>query len=145
MLYARQSLTWGNALGDLYLKTEGSTRVLGLRIGEHHLNMGGVAHGGMLTTLADSAMGINIALARQVRGGQVTVSLTVDFLSSARLGDWLEARVHITRMGQRLAYANGDLWVGERQVLRTSAVFAFVDRPLPPHLAGDAALLRGDS
>lgn len=123
------------ALGPVYMKArpEGGV-VLGLRVTDGHLNIQGVSHGGMLTTLADGALGINIAMARGTRGGQVTVSLTADFLSGARLGDWLEAHVTVTRMGQRLAYASCDLKVGDRHVLRASAVFAFVDRPLPAGL-----------
>jgi uncharacterized protein (TIGR00369 family) len=125
------------ALGPVYLKRqEGQGGIVALRVAERHLNIQGMTHGGMLTTLADGALGINLALARGTRGAQVTVSLTADFLSGARLGDWLEAHVVVTRMGQRLAYANCDLKVGTRHVLRSSAVFAFVDRPLPPAVAG---------
>lgn len=120
------------ALGAIWWRpTAGGGRLLLLRIAESHINMQGVAHGGMLTTVADGALGINISLARGKRGGQVTVSLTADFLSSARLGDWLEAHTTVTRVGQRMAYASCDLKVGERHILRSSAVFAFVDRPLP--------------
>lgn len=126
------------ALGDIYWRPldDGGGAVIALRVAESHLNIQGFAHGGMLTTLADGALGTNIALVRAQRGGerggQVTVSMTADFLASARLGDWLEAHVTVTRLGQRLAYANCDLKVGERHILRSSAVFAFVDRPLPP-------------
>ena len=116
-------------------RLDGGGLLVGLRIDERHLNIQGFAHGGMLVTLADGALGLNIAMARGQRGAQVTVSMTADYLSSARLGDWLEARVTITRIGRRMAYANCDLHVGSRQVLRSSAVFAFVDRPLQ----GDAA------
>ena len=131
--YFRQ---WGPAY--LRLAADGKSAVLGLRVAAQHLNVQGLSHGGMLTTVADSALGMNLSLARGRRGGQVTVSLSADFLSAAREGDWLEAHVVITRMGRRLAYANCDLRVGERHVLRSSAVFAFVDRappdagPLPP-------------
>ena len=119
-------------LGPIYIRREEQgPAVIALPLAPQHLNIQGVAHGGMLTTLADSALGINISLARGRRGGQVTVSMTADFLSSAREGDWLEAHVVITRMGRQLAYANCDLKVGERHVLRSSAVFAFVDRALP--------------
>lgn len=135
-LYARPVPSWGETLGPTYLKVNGPhNRIVGVRVAAAHLNIGAVAHGGMLTTLADSSLGINIALARAAKyapSAQVTVSLTADFLSGARLGEWLEARVDVSRLGQRLAYANCGLWVGERQVLRASAVFAFVDRPLPP-------------
>lgn len=120
-------------VGPLYMRRgDGGPAVLAVRVASQHLNIQGVVHGGMLTTLADSALGINISLARGRRGGQVTVSMTADFLSGAREGDWLEAHVVVTRLGQRLAYANCDLKVGERHVLRSSAVFAFVERPLPP-------------
>ena len=119
-------------MGPVYTRrSDGGTAILALRVGQHHLNIQGVTHGGMLTTMADAALGINLALARGRRGGQVTVSLTADFLSGGREGDWLEAHVVITRMGKRLAYANCDLKVGERHVLRSSAVFAIVDRQLP--------------
>jgi len=123
-------------VGPLYIRPrEADTALIGLRVASQHLNIQGVTHGGMLTTLADSALGINISLARGRRGGQVTVSMTADFLSGAREGDWLEAHVVVTRIGQRLAYANCDLKVAARHVLRTSAVFAFVERPLAPAVA----------
>jgi len=126
------------ALGAIYIRphADGRGGVVALRIAPHHLNVQGVTHGGMLTTVADGALGINIAMARGRRQAQVTVSLTADFLSGARVGEWLEAHVTVTRMGRNLAYANCDLRVGERHVLRSSAVFAFVDRPLPAARGG---------
>jgi uncharacterized protein (TIGR00369 family) len=124
------------ALGPLHSRRlDDGGLLVALRIDERHLNIQGFAHGGMLATLADGVLGLNIAIARRQRGAHVTVSMTADYLSSARLGDWLEARVTITRLGRRMAYANCDLHVGSRHVLRSSAVFAFVDRPLQ----GDAA------
>ena len=56
-------------MGPVYTrKTEAGTAIIALRVAEHHLNIQGVTHGGMLTTLADSALGINLALARGRRG-----------------------------------------------------------------------------
>lgn len=124
-------------LGPVYTRpAQAAGVVIALRVGEQHLNIQGLAHGGMLATLADSALGINVALARGRRGGHVTVSFTADYLSGARLGEWLEAFVVVTRLGRKLAYASCDLKVGKRHVLRSSAVFAVVDRPPP---AGAAA------
>ena len=121
-------------LGPVYSRRvdDGHGVVIALRVSERHLNIQGITHGGMLATLADGALGINIAMARERRSAQVTVSLTADFLSGGRLGDWLEAHTTITRMGQRMAYASCDLKVATRHVLRSSGVFAFVDRPWPP-------------
>jgi acyl-coenzyme A thioesterase 13 len=131
------------SMGPVYIKPgNDETAIIALRVAQHHMNIQGVAHGGMLTTLADTALGINLSLARGQRGGKVTVSLTADFLSSAREGDWLEAHVVITRVGKRLAYANCDLKAGDRHVLRSSAVFAMVERQLPP-LDGEPPLQDG--
>jgi uncharacterized protein (TIGR00369 family) len=119
------------ALGPAYLRrTADGGAIVALRVDPRHLNVQGMAHGGMLATLADGALGINLGLARGRRGAQVTVSLTADYLSGVRSGEWLEAHVVVTRMGKRLAYASCDLKVGARHVLRSSAVFALHDRPI---------------
>lgn len=112
------------ALGPVYAKKAGEHGlVIGLRIGSGHLNANGVAHGGMLATLADSALGIGILLVNDQKP-LATVNLTTDFMEAARLGDWLEAHVEIQRVGGRLAFATCFLQVGERRVLRASGVFS---------------------
>ena len=122
----RGSSRFLSSLGTLYAKHEGNGVVIGLRIDERHLNTRGVAHGGMLVTLADSALGIVIAMARTPPYPMVTVNLTADFAEVARAGDWVEARVDIQKMGKRLAFANCHLWVGEKRILRASGIFAHV-------------------
>ncbi|HSW06618.1 PaaI family thioesterase [Aquabacterium sp.] len=115
------------ALGPIYMKpTPQGGAVIALRVAHQHTNMAGMTHGGMLATLADGAFGINIAMLRKRRSGQVTVSLNADYLSPARPGDWLEAHVTVRRMGWQLAFADCLLQVGERLVLRATAVFSFV-------------------
>lgn len=127
------------ALGPVYLKrTPEGGAVVALRIEHKHTNIAGMTHGGMLATLADGAFGINLAMLRNRRGGQVTVNLNADYLSSAYPGDWLEAHVQVRRMGRQLAFADCLLKVGERVVLRSNAVFAFVERPATQAPAPDA-------
>jgi acyl-coenzyme A thioesterase PaaI-like protein len=57
-----------------------------------------------------------------------TVTLTVNYLTGARLGDWLEARVRIDRLGGRTAYTSGAIWRAEEMIATMSGVFA-VRRP----------------
>jgi uncharacterized protein (TIGR00369 family) len=122
----RGSSPFLSSLGPLYAKNEGSGVVIGLRIGEKHLNTRGVAHGGMLVTLADSAMGIVIAMSRTPPHPMVTVNLSADFAEVARAGDWAEARVDVQKIGKRLAFASCQIWVGEKRILRASGIFAHV-------------------
>jgi uncharacterized protein (TIGR00369 family) len=122
----RASSRFLSSLGPLYAKEAGSGVVIGLRIDERHLNTRGVAHGGMLVTLADSALGIVIAMSRTPPHPMVTVNLSADFTDVARAGDWVEARVDVQKMGNRFAFASCHLWVGEKRILRASGIFAHV-------------------
>ena len=134
---------WLRHLGQLWFRRDDDGNpVIALRAEAGHLNIQGMTHGGMLTTLADGALSISVAIARERRGATVTVSLTADVLASGRLGDWLEAHVRITKLGSRLAYANCDVKVGSKHLLRSSGVFALNDRALPaPTPGGEAAPL----
>ena len=119
-------------LGPLYYKQDEQDRsVIAMRIEEKHLNVRDIAHGGMLVTLADSALAIALSRASKQPLAMVTVSLTTDFADSARRGDWVEAHVDIQRVGRRMAYANCYLHVAEKRILRASGVFAVMPRHKP--------------
>jgi uncharacterized protein (TIGR00369 family) len=121
-----QSSAFVRLLGPLHVKEAGGHRFIGMRVEEKHLNTRGIAHGGMLVSLADTALGVVLSLSEQPPRPMVTVSLSVDFASAARLGDWVEAHVEIQRSGRQLAFASCNLVVGTRHVLRASGVFAVV-------------------
>ena len=117
-------------MGPLYFRKDDRGHiVIALRIEEKHLNIRGIAHGGMLVTLADSALGIAMSMSRKPPQPMVTVSLSTDFVDAAYPGDWVEAHVDIQRVGKRMAFANCYLHVGEKRILRASGVFAL----MPPH------------
>lgn len=112
------------ALGPVYERNINEQEaVFGLHIRSDHLNGNGIAHGGMLATLADSFLGIAILRAHPDKR-TATVSLTTDFMEAARPGEWVEASVEIHRSGGRLTFAVCSLYVGERRILRASGVFA---------------------
>ncbi len=117
-------------IGPLYFKVDNAKLLVAMRIESRHLNVRGIAHGGLMVTLADSALGIVLSNSRKPRIPMVTVSLTTDFAGSAREGDWVEAKVEIQKVGSRLAFANCYLSVGDTRILRASGVFAVM--PPPP-------------
>jgi len=114
--------------GPFYSKGKGAGMAVGLRALEHHLNARGLVHGGVLMTLADIALGYAMATAAEPPISAVTSNLSADFAGSAKLGDWIEARVDIQRIGGTLAFANAYLHVGDQRIVRVSGVFA-VQRP----------------
>src|ERR1700744_5653358 len=61
---------------------------IGLRAGPAHSNSRGFVHGGLISALADNAMGLSCGLALgHVR--LVTVNLTGDFIAAAKQGEGL--------------------------------------------------------
>jgi acyl-coenzyme A thioesterase 13 len=93
-------------IGPLYCRGEGTDLVLGLRAERKHCNARGTVHGGILATLADVALGYTMAFASTSPPSLVTASLTLDFVGTAKAGDWLEASVDVLKHGSRLAFAS---------------------------------------
>ncbi len=114
-------------LGDIYGRDQADgTLLLAMRVLQRHTNRLGIPHGGMLATFADGALGINLSRLRGAESPIVTVNLSLDYLSSAKVGDWLEAHVTPRKVGRQLAFGDCVLMVGERAVLRATGVFSAV-------------------
>lgn len=111
-------------VGPVYARGDGSGRVFGLRVEDRHRNSAGVAHGGLLATMVDFAVGRAIEADADDGSPRMTVSLTTDFLRAVEAGSWLEARTRVERLGGTLAFADCALVVDGAEVVRARAVFA---------------------
>jgi uncharacterized protein (TIGR00369 family) len=104
---------------------------LGLEIREAHCNSRGFAHGGLLSSLADNAMGMSaVRIARRQPGAEktsaVTVSLTLDFIDAAKVGEFIAFQPAVLKVGRSLAFADCRVLCGERLIARASASFRLV-------------------
>ncbi|MGM9515891.1 PaaI family thioesterase [Roseateles sp. DB2] len=97
--------------------------VVGLRIDKRHTNNAGTAHGGLIATLADIALGYVTASSQQVPLRMTTTHLSLDYVGGAALGAWLEARVSIVKVGSRLAVANAIIMADDTPVASAHASF----------------------
>jgi acyl-coenzyme A thioesterase 13 len=111
-------------VGPVYARGSGSDRVLALRVEDRHRNAGGVAHGGLLATMVDFAVGRAIEADADDDQARMTVSLTTDYLRAVEPGSWLEAHTRVDRLGGTLAFADCSLTVDGEEVVRARAVFA---------------------
>ena len=122
-------------LGPVFYRRSEKTFIVGLRVAEHHTNARGTAHGGLLLTLADVALGYVPAFSADPPLSLTTANLSADFAGHAKVGDWLEAHVDIQKIGSRLVFANAYLLVGAERIARVSAVFARNAGALPNSLS----------
>ena len=102
---------------------------LAIRVAEPHCNGRGFAHGGLISALADNAMGLSAAAAAAAAAGRqrpaspVTVSLVLDFIASASIGQWLEFRAVVLRHGRTLAFTECHVLADGQLAARASATF----------------------
>ena len=88
---------------------------------EMHLNTAGMAHGGFLTFIADTGMGNG---AHRAAGKQcVTISLEMKFISAAKLGDKLIAKVKIQKTTRSLVFLTCEIVNSRGIVAVTSGVW----------------------
>src|SRR6266566_1611849 len=108
---SRRTSPFLNGIGPVYSRTGEGGGLLGLRARAEHLNTRGFVHGAVLAALLDVVCGRNCGALTE-HPSLVTVSLTVDYVAAARDGEWLEASATVTRVGRRLAFADGRVDAG---------------------------------
>lgn len=117
-----------NPWEPLYRRLSGDTVVLGLRAGPAHTNSRGFVHGGLISTLADNAMGLSCARRLGDLASLVTVNLTVDFLGSALTGQWLEFDTVFVKPGGTLCFTQAFVTADGQPCARANAVFRVVKK-----------------
>jgi uncharacterized protein (TIGR00369 family) len=110
--------------GPYYTRAVDDGHQVALRVGESHINYIDIAHGGVLTTLADVALSWPVYLSERPNPQVSTTSLTTNFVSPARLGDLLVASAGIDRLGRSVAHVHGAIHSGERLLMTMSGVFS---------------------
>ena len=103
-------------------KIDDSTYEYHAEVKDIHLNTAGMAHGGFLTFIADTGMG---HAAHRVAEGKrcVTISLEMKFISAAKPGDNLIAKVKVQKKTKTLVFLTCEIINAEGIVAVTSGVW----------------------
>ena len=104
---------------------------IGVRLRDVHCNSRGFVHGGVIATLADNAMGLSLVkrlrAARQDAPdpaiGAVTVSLSVDYVATAQVGQWLQIEPRVVKAGRSLGFVDALVTADGDLVARANATF----------------------
>ena len=113
----------------IYSRRTDSAVVLGLVAEAAHTNSRGLVHGGLISALADNAMGLSCARRLGESASLVTVNLTLDFLAAAKVGQWLEFDTVFAKTGSTLSFAQAIVTADGEPCARANAVFRMVKRP----------------
>ncbi|MCF8709420.1 PaaI family thioesterase [Rhizorhapis sp. SPR117] len=99
--------------------------VVGCRIMPNMCNPSQVVHGGWVASLFDIALPLASRSVTPELNDHffLTINLTVDYLSGARLGDWIELRARCLRRTKRMMFTDALMTVGDEIMARGSGVF----------------------
>jgi acyl-coenzyme A thioesterase 13 len=112
------------SVGSFYFQGLGADMRIGVFVEPRATNLRGAAHGGFLSALCDVALGYALSTSQSPTVRLVTASLTVEFASPAKVGDWIETSVDIQHLGRSMGFASAYLHVGKRRIVHASGVFA---------------------
>lgn len=92
-------------LGMRFVEQDAGSATIEMTPSEDMTNHAGFVHGGMISTLADSAMGLSVRTVgpKVMRG--MSFDLKVTFISAARVGETLRATARVIHAGNRTAVA----------------------------------------
>ncbi|MBR1131562.1 PaaI family thioesterase [Bradyrhizobium iriomotense] len=112
----------------LYAKKTDKAVIIGLRLAKPHTNGRGLIHGGLITALADNAMGYSCAQATGWTTSFVTVSLSVDFAGSAEIGQWCSIESDVIKTGKTICFAQALVKADDVVIARASGTFRVVPK-----------------
>ena len=96
-------------------------------VGPDHLRTGGIAHGGIIATLMDTALGLAASTKAPEGSDLVTAQLNVNFIRPAWLGEQLVASARVQHSGRKTAVATGQIHTEDGALVATgSATLVFV-------------------
>ena len=110
-------------VGPLWTRREGDGWAYAILVEDRHANPAGLAHGGLVSTLADHALSV-VAWEANARRPCITVALDVRFLAPARPGDLLVARGRVVRQTGSLAFLDGRVTVGDVDIATATAIMS---------------------
>ena len=112
----------------IYTKQTPDAIILGLRLATPHTNARGFVHGGLIAAMTDKAMGHSCAHKMHNTHSLVTVSMSIDFISSAQIGQWLTVETDVIKTGSTICFAQCLVKADGVAIARANGTFRVVPK-----------------
>ncbi len=112
----------------IYARRTDKAVILGLRLAKPHTNARGLIHGGLIAALADVAMGYSCGLAIAAGTTLVTINLSVDYVGTANIGQWLAIESDVIRTGSTICFAQSLIRADDAVIARANGTFRVVPK-----------------
>jgi uncharacterized protein (TIGR00369 family) len=114
-----------DAWEPLYSRRADSGVDLFFEVRSTHCNSRGFLHGGVLAALCDNVMGLSVAaVLKNAHANIVTISLTLDYIGYAKIGDAVLIVPRVLRAGSSIGFCDALASCGEKSIARANATFS---------------------
>jgi uncharacterized protein (TIGR00369 family) len=118
-------------IGPVYGRMQDGKLRIGMRITNRHINPHQTCHGSLLAAFADMQVYAS-QLEADLRYTLIpTINMTIDYISAAVLGDWLEGHTSLLRATKSTIFQQTVAMVGTRPVFRASGIYKISKTPAP--------------
>ena len=123
---------FNGVVGPYWVRGDGANKTLGLIVEERHANVHlGTIHGGVVMTFADIALGSGAAqLLGERRFNCVTASLNTQFVSVAKVGEFISCKPEVIRQSRQLIFIRGLIQVEEKIIASVEGIWKVLDGDL---------------
>jgi len=140
-----QTPPFNDYLGVEIVRNSSGVAEATIELGPHHLNLRGVAHGGVVTGLLDSVLGAAVISAIPDDWWCATTSMSTQFVDGAGAGKLIGSG-RVTRFGRHVAFASGEVRDSDNRIIATAqgTWHLWPQRPDMPRTATSGAVrMRG--
>src|ERR1700686_910461 len=112
----------------IYSKQTPDATILRVRLATPHTNARGFVHGGVIAALADKAMGHSCGHKMGGTHSLVTVGMSIDFINSAQIGEWLTVETEGIKTGGTPCFAQCFVTADDAVIARANGTFRVVPK-----------------
>ena len=116
---------YATLLGIHFTEVGGGTAHCVLDITSHHFHPGGVVHGGVAYSMADSAMAICLLDTLDDAHQCATIEIKISYLSAVREGR-LRCQARVIKKGKRIAFMEAEIHSENGLIAIASGTFAML-------------------
>jgi uncharacterized protein (TIGR00369 family) len=114
-----------DAWEPLYSRRSDSSVDMFFEVRSAHCNSRGFLHGGVLAALCDNVMGLSLgAVLNKAHANIVTISLTLDYIGFAKIGDAVLIMPRVLRAGSSIGFCDALASCGDKSIARANATFS---------------------
>ena len=125
-LYESRDGMFTDRIGPYFIKGRFPDAIIGIRIFEHHSNLNGVAHGGLLMAFVDTIGGYTAAKAGE--SASVTANFNANFIRPVPLGSWSEGKGKALKAGRKAVFIRVELALEEKIVFSAEGIWQKINK-----------------